>query len=96
MCIRDSPLAGAASYPLSRCAGEKFIMPALGRDEDVTAVLEEAGISPSIAFSTIENFAAISMIECGLGMSIMNELITKGPVSYTHLCGSSWVRLNVF
>ena len=77
----DHPLAGAASYPLSRCAGEKFIMPALGRDEDVTAVLEEAGISPSIAFSTIENFAAISMIECGLGMSIMNELITKGRLN---------------
>lgn len=74
---KDHPLAHAPSYPLARCAEEDFIMPALGRDEDVAAVLEEAGISPRIVFSTIENFAAISMIECGLGMSIMNELITK-------------------
>lgn len=73
----DHPLAGEKCYPLERCGEERFIMPALGRDEDVAAVLEEGGISPRIAFSTIENFAVISMIECGLGMSIMNELITK-------------------
>ena len=78
---KSHPLAGAAAYPLARCAEEDFIMPALGRDEDVAAVLEEAGISPRIVFSTIENFAAISMIECGLGMSIMNELITKGRLN---------------
>ena len=41
--------------------------PRSAADEDVAAVLEEAGISPRIVFSTIENFAAISMIECGLG-----------------------------
>lgn len=77
----DHPLARERSYPLARCADEKFIMPALGRDEDVVAVLEEAGITPNIVFSTIENYAAISMIECGLGMSIMNELITKGRLN---------------
>ncbi|MDO5115169.1 MAG: LysR substrate-binding domain-containing protein [Synergistaceae bacterium] len=75
------PLAGAVSYPLARCRDERFIMPALGRDEDIYAVFEEEGISPRIVLSTIENFAAISMIECGLGMSIMNELITKGYVN---------------
>lgn len=74
----DHPLAGASSYPIARCSDEKFIMPALGRDEDVMAVLDEAGVVPKVAFSTIENFAAISMIECGLGMSVMNELITRG------------------
>lgn len=77
----DHPLAASSSYPLARCRDEKFIMPALGRDEDIAAILEEAGISPKIAFSTIENYAAISMIECGLGMSIMNELITKGRLN---------------
>lgn len=77
----DHPLASSPSYPLARCRDEKFIMPALGRDEDIAAILEEAGISPKIAFSTIENYAAISMIECGLGMSIMNELITKGRLN---------------
>lgn len=52
-------------------------MPALGRDDDVLSMLYENGLKPSIQFSTVENFAAIAMIEQGLGMSIMNELITQ-------------------
>ena len=52
-------------------------MPALGRDDDVAALFERFQIEPHILFSTLENYAAISMIESGLGMSIMNELITK-------------------
>lgn len=71
------PLAGADSYPLKRCCSESFIMPALGRDADVVEMFERNGIEPDIKFSTLENFAAMAMIEQDLGMSIMNELITK-------------------
>ena len=74
---KDHPLAGAESYPLLRCAGENFIMPAFGRDDDVAALFERFQIEPHIVFSTLENYAALTMIENGLGMSIMNELITK-------------------
>ena len=71
------PLAGAASYPVQQCANEDFIMPACGRDDDVAALFERFQIEPRILFSTLENYAAISMIESGLGMSVMNELITR-------------------
>ena len=74
---RNHPLSGETSYPIRQCAGEDFIMPALGRDDDVAALFEKFQIEPRILFSTLENFAAISMIENGLGMSVMNELITK-------------------
>lgn len=73
----DHPLAGAAAYPLKNCPTERFIMPSLGRDADVANMFARNGIEPDIRFSTLENFAAMSMIEQGLGMSIMNELITK-------------------
>jgi len=52
-------------------------MPALGRDDDVIALFERNNLTPRIRFSTLENFAAMAMIEQGLGMSIMNELITR-------------------
>ena len=74
---RDHPLADHKSYPVLQCVREDFIMPALGRDDDVAALFERFQIEPNILFSTLENYAAISMIESGLGMSIMNELITK-------------------
>lgn len=74
---KEHPLACGESYPLLRCASEDFIMPAFGRDDDVAALFERFQIEPNILFSTLENYAAISMIENGLGMSIMNELITR-------------------
>ena len=74
---RDHPLADHKSYSVLQCVREDFIMPALGRDDDVAALFERFQIEPNILFSTLENYAAISMIESGLGMSIMNELITK-------------------
>lgn len=74
---KTHPLAKEASYPLQNCEYERFIMPALGRDVDVVALFQENNLKPSIQFSTLENFAAMAMIEQGLGMSIMNELITR-------------------
>ncbi len=74
---RNHPFAKKKKYPLINCQKEDFIMPALGRDDDVLALFKKNHLTPQIAFSTLENFATIGMIEQGLGMSIMNELITK-------------------
>lgn len=74
---KKHPLAGEEVYPIQNCQYEKFIMPALGRDDDVAEMLSRNGLTPNISFSTLENFAALAMIEQGMGMSIMNELITK-------------------
>jgi DNA-binding transcriptional LysR family regulator len=71
-------MAQLATYPLSACQKEEFIMPALGKDDDVVGLLKKTNLTPKICFSTLENYAALSMIECGLGMSVMNELVTKG------------------
>lgn len=74
---RNHPLAGADSYPLENCMKESFIMPALGRDADLIAMFRRNGYSPKIHFSTLENYASLAMVEQGLGMSIMNDLITQ-------------------
>lgn len=74
---KNHPLADAPAYPLKNCAEDPFIMPALGRDDDVVALFESCGIVPNIKFTTLENFAALAMVEQGLGVSVMNELITR-------------------
>ena len=73
----DHPLAGAEAYPLKECANDRFIMPALGCDDDVTALFAKNGIVPNVQFTTLESFSVMSMVEQGLGMSVMNELITE-------------------
>ena len=74
---REHPLAGAERYPLERCREETFIMPAKGRDVDIVDMLKRAGIEPQIKVSTLENLSALAMIEQGLGMSVMNDIITQ-------------------
>ena len=77
----DHPLAGAAAYPLENCEKDDFIMPALGCDDDVEALFQRNGIVPKIRFTTMESFSAMSMVAQGLGISVMNQLITEG-----HIC----------
>ena len=74
---KDHPLAGAEAYPLEESANDRFIMPALGCDDDVTALFAKNGIVPNVQFTTLESFSVMSMVEQGLGMSVMNELITE-------------------
>ena len=71
------PHAQDECYPLNEVKKESFIMPALGRDDDVMEVFRRNRIEPKITFSTLENFAALALIEQGMGMSIMNDLITQ-------------------
>lgn len=73
----DHPLAGEAAYPLINCQEDPFIMPALGCDDDVEALFRRNGIKPRIHFTTLESFSAMSMVEQGLGICVMNRLITE-------------------
>lgn len=72
----NHPLAHQDTYPLENCQYEKFIMPGLSRDGDVLELFKRNHIAPQVVFSTLENFSAMAMIEQGMGMSIMNDLIT--------------------
>ena len=74
---KDHPLAGEKVYPLANCATDRFIMPAKGCDDDVTALFRRTGVTPNVQFTTLESFSAMSMVEQGLGMSVMNQLITE-------------------
>lgn len=74
---KDHLYASKESYPLINCETDSFIMPALGRDDDVVSLFERNGIKLNIHFTTLENFATMAMIEKGLRMSVMNNLITE-------------------
>ncbi len=76
----NHPLAKEKVYPIKNCESEDFIMPACGYDYDVIELFRSAKVFPEIRYETFENYAALSMIECGLGMSFMNQLITKGRI----------------
>lgn len=74
---REHPCARLDSFPFELCRNEKLILPGFGHDDDVIPLFDEFGIEPDIRFSTVESFSALQMVEKRLGISIMNELITR-------------------
>lgn len=46
---RSHPLADAEVYPLANCATDRFIMPARGCDDDVMALFQRTGVTPTCA-----------------------------------------------
>ena len=73
----DHRLAKQAVFPIEAFREEPFIMPADGYDYDIMKVFDKYGVQPNISYSTGEDHAAISMVEHGLGISLLNELATK-------------------
>lgn len=71
------PLANAEFYPIERVEEEAFIMPGLGHDIDTMHVLEKYDLKPHVVIETIENTSMLAMVEQGMGMSVVNSLLTK-------------------
>ncbi|MFE4712514.1 LysR family transcriptional regulator [Paenibacillus sp. NPDC056722] len=74
---QEHPISGAPYFPLPQIAHEDFIIPKAGSDYDVRRVLEKAGIEPNVKFSAGDDYAIIAMVDKGLGMSILPELVLK-------------------
>ena len=77
----DHELAPDGLIPWPAAKKRRSSMPALGKDDDVLQLLKKNNLQPRIGYTTLENSAAISMVEEGLGISIMNRLITRKRVT---------------
>ena len=66
------------TFPISGFNGTKFLMPGLGFDDDIGAVFSENGVKPFVTQTYVDDPAIISMVEHGLGVSMLSRLILKG------------------
>lgn len=74
---KDHPMADLPKFPVAQVAREPFISLLESSDQDTRRILQAAGITPDIRFTTKDDYAIIAMVEQGLGMSIMPELLLK-------------------
>jgi DNA-binding transcriptional LysR family regulator len=65
-------------FPISGFNGTKFLMPGLGFDDDISAVFNENNVKPFVTPTYVDDPAIISMVEHGLGISMLSELILAG------------------
>lgn len=75
---QGSRFANYPKFPLVECETEPFISLLESSDQDSRRALEAAGVKPNVRFYTKDDYAIIAMVENGLGMSIMPELLLKG------------------
>ena len=75
---KNSRFASYPRFPLVECETEPFISLLQSSDHDARRALEAAGVQPNVRFYTKDDYAILAMVEQGLGMSIMPELLLKG------------------
>lgn len=71
------PLAGCERFPVSALVEYPFMLLEKGARADVSEILEQWNIKPKIHFTTWDDYAIMSMVESGLGISILPELILQ-------------------
>lgn len=71
------PLADCEKFPVQALCDYPFMLLEKGAKAEVSEIFERCGISPNVRFTTWDDYAIMSMIESGLGISILPELILK-------------------
>ena len=75
---KGHPLAAREVCPVKEVAREPFISLLETSDDDSRRALEAARVKPNVRFTTKDDYAIIAMVEQGLGVSIMPELLLQG------------------
>lgn len=70
-------LVNCERFPVAALCDYPFLLLEKGARADVSEVLEKWNISPKIHFTTWDDYAIMSMVESGLGISILPELILR-------------------
>lgn len=65
------------SAPLAALGEEPFLLLEKGAKAEIAALFERAGLTPCVRFTTWDDYAVMSMVESGLGLSILPELILR-------------------
>ena len=107
--LRDDPLLAIlpetcpradGAYPVQAFAGREFLMPSAGFDLDINPIFsrEKEMEQPRVRITNLDDAAIVSMVDHGLGVSILSELVMQdmqGHVQALPLDPPAFRRLGV-
>ena len=77
---RDHELAGAGVFPVERLAEFPLLSPASESDDELLEFLIRWGVRPTTRLTSWDDRAILSMVEYGMGVSVLSRLMLRGPV----------------
>ena len=73
----NHPLADCDKFPINELMNSPFMLLEKGAKAEIAEIFEKHNIKPQIHFTTWDDYAIMSMVENGLGISILPELILQ-------------------
>lgn len=74
---QNHPLANCEKFPINDLLNSPFMLLEKGAKAEISEIFEKHHISPQVNFRTWDDYAIMSMVENGLGISILPELILQ-------------------
>ncbi|GLB61688.1 hypothetical protein NCCP133_38170 [Cytobacillus sp. NCCP-133] len=74
---QNHPLANCEKFPINDLLNSPFMLLEKGAKTEISEIFEMHHISPHVHFTTWDDYAIMSMVENGLGISIFPELILQ-------------------
>ena len=71
------PLADRPSFPVDALCSEPFMLLEKGGRTEISEIFARHGLTPDVRFTTLDDYAIMSMVESGLGISVLPQLILK-------------------
>lgn len=73
----NHPLANRKKFPIKQLEQEPFMLLEKGGKAEIAEYLAQNDIHPDVKFTTWDDYAVMSMVEQGLGISILPQLILQ-------------------
>ena len=75
---KGHPLAQMEKIPIEAMTADPFISLLQSSSQDIHRALSAAGVRPNIKYTTKDDYAILAMVEQGLGISIVPQLLIQG------------------
>lgn len=73
----NHPLKDCDRFPVTALCKEPFMLLEKGAKAEISEIFEKNHLTPNVKFTTWDDYAVMSMVESGLGIAVLPELILK-------------------